>query len=428
MNGASKVAQQVGALRSRMFRSFSQRNYRVYFAGHSVSVAGTWMQRIGQDWLLLELTGSPLVLGVALFCQFLPVLLLSPWGGLLVDRTDTRRLLMVTQALQAALAVTLAVVTLTGVATVTWVFLLAIGLGIVSAVDVPARQTFVSELVDDADIVNAQALTGVMHNLGRLLGPALAGVLILLVGVGITFVVNAVSFVAVLVSLTAIDVGRLHAVPVQPRGRGQLREGVAYVWRTPELRATVLIVAIVSLLGQNFRVVFPVLASETFAGDAGTYGVMTSALGIGAVLGSFASAAATRADSWRFLWTCVGFGAANLLVAVSPTLGIALAAIALLGVLNLMLNVLGRAILLVNTAPQMRGRVIAIHSTVFLGATPFGGVAVGALVEVGGPRAGLVLAAASAVVAAAAAFPALRRVRAARAGEPSAVATEQPAG
>ena len=297
MKGASKVAQQVGALRSRIFRSFSQRNYRVYFAGHSVSVAGTWMQRIGQDWLLLELTGSPLVLGVALFCQFLPVLLLSPWGGLLVDRTDTRRLLMVTQALQAALAVTLAVVTLTGVATVTWVFLLAIGLGIVSAVDVPARQTFVSELVDDADIVNAQALTGVMHNLGRLLGPALAGVLILLVGVGITFVVNAVSFVAVLVSLTAIDVGRLHAVPVQPRGRGQLREGVAYVWRTPELRATVLIVAIVSLLGQNFRVVFPVLASETFAGDAGTYGVMTSALGIGAVLGSFASAAASTSPA-----------------------------------------------------------------------------------------------------------------------------------
>jgi len=411
-----KVPGRFVALRSRMLRSFSQRNYRTYFAGHSVSVAGTWMQRIGQDWLLLELTGSPLVLGISLFCQFLPVLLLSAWGGVLVDRTDTRRLLMVTQALQAALAATLAVVTLTGVVTVMWVYVLAVGLGVVSAVDVPARQTFVSELVDDADIVNAQALTGVMHNLGRLLGPALAGVLILLVGVGVTFVVNAVSFVAVLISLGMIDVSRLHRVPVQPRRRGQLREGMAYVWRTPELRATVLLVAVVSLLGQNFRVVFPVLASETFDGDASTYGLITSALGIGAVVGSFASAAATRADSWRFLWTCVAFGVSNLLVAVSPTLGIALATVALLGVLNLMLNVLGRAILLDNTVPQMRGRVIAIHSTVFLGSTPFGGLAVGALVEVGGARAGLVLAAVASVVAAAAAFPALRRVRSARLG------------
>ena len=417
-------------LRRRTFRSLRMENYRKYFFGHASSVIGTWMQRIGQDWLVLEITDSALALGGSVACQFLPVLLGGVWGGVVVDRVDTRRLLIITQLAQAVLAAALAVFALTGTATLLIVYALAAGLGVVTVFDNPARQSFVAELVEPADIINAQALSSLVNNVGRLVGPALAGLCIVATGVGVTFVINAVSFLAVLISLFTMDVGALLPKLVAPRAPGQAREGLRYVWHHPTLRATVLLAAVVSVFGQNFRVVFPILATDTFHGDATTYGWLTAALGLGAVVGALLSAAATTTTTWRLLWVCVAFAGANLAVAAAPDLTIALLAIVVLGVLNILFNTLARTILQLSTDPGMRGRVMAIHVMVFLGGIPVGGPLIGLLCELWGPRLGMVVAGVMCLVGCIAVGPGLRRLRSSEAigSEPTPEGSPQPAG
>jgi MFS family permease len=407
-----------------MFRSLSQRNYRRFAVGHTSSVIGTWMQRIGQDWLVLELSDSAVALGISMLCQFLPVLLLGVWGGVVVDRVDTRRLLIGTQATQAALAAALAAFTLTGTVTLPIVYALALGLGLVTVLDNPARQSFVAELVDTDDIVNAQSLNSMVNNVGRLVGPALAGVLIVLTGVGVTFAVNAVSFIAVLIGLLGMDVSALRPTERTVRGPGQAREGLRYVWRHPQLRATVILVAVVSVFGQNFRVVFPILATDVFEGDATTYGWLTAALGVGAVVGALASAATTVVTPGRLLWVAVAFAATNVGVAAAPTLGLALAAIALLGLVNIQVNTLARTILQVGSAPGIQGRVMAIHGLVFLGGTPLGGPLAGLLCELWGARTAMVLAGVACLLGAVAVVPMLRRRPAPDDGAPGAAITD----
>jgi MFS family permease len=245
-----------------MFRSLQVPNYRLFFGGHAVSVIGTWMQRVAQDWLVLELSDSAVAVGVATALQALPTLFLGLWGGLLVDRLDRRKTIIATQAVSAVLAAALAVLTLTGVVQLWMVFLLALGLGLVTVLDVPARQAFVTEMVGPEDYVNAQSLNSTVHNAGRLIGPAVAGLLIAWVGSGGAFAINAVSFVAVLVSLFRMDPARLDRAEPLPRERGQALEGLRYVWQRPELRACLILVAVVSLFGQNFRVVLPLFARD----------------------------------------------------------------------------------------------------------------------------------------------------------------------
>lgn len=397
------------AARGRVFRSLAERNYRRFFVGHSCSVVGTWMQRIGQDWLVLELTGSAFALGLSMACQFLPVLAGGVWGGVVVDRVDTRRLLMVTQAAQALLAAALAVFSLTGTATLPIVYGLAVGLGIVTVFDNPGRHTFIAELVGEENIVNAQALSSLVNNAGRLVGPALAGGLIVLVGVGVTFVVNAVSFAAVLAALWLMDVTALRRREPVPRAPGQAREGLRYVWRHPELRLAILLVTVVSVFGQNFRVVFPILASDVFGGDARIYGWLTAALGLGAVAGGLVSAAAVTVTLRRAIVACAAFGVATLGIAVSPVLAAALAAVVLLGVTNMTFNTLARTLVQLRAAPEMRGRVMAIHGLVFLGGTPIGGPLVGLWCEWWGARAGLLVSGLACLAGAAAVVP-LRRL------------------
>nr|WP_246400327.1 MFS transporter [Jiangella mangrovi] len=399
------------AARGRVFRSLAERNYRRFFVGHSCSVVGTWMQRIGQDWLVLELTGSAFALGVSMVCQFLPVLVGGVWGGVVVDRVDTRRLLMVTQAAQALLAAALAIFSLTGTATLPIVYALAAGLGIVTVFDNPARHTFVAELVGEENIVNAQALNSLVNNAGRLVGPALAGGLIVLVGVGVTFVINAVSFIAVMIALWLMDVGTLRRRTPVPRAPGQAREGLRYVWHHPELRLAILLVTVVSVFGQNFRVVFPILATDVFGGDARIYGWLTAALGLGAVAGGFASAAAVTVTMRGAIVACAAFGVATLAIAVSPVLGVALGAVVLLGVTNMIFNTLARTLVQLRTTPEMRGRVMAIHGLVFLGGTPIGGPLVGWLCEWWGARVGLLVSGLACLVGAAAVVPFQRLAR-----------------
>lgn len=417
-----RVGASASASVSRMFRSLDEPNYRRFVAGHSISVAGTWMQRVAQDWLVLELTDSAVAVGVATSLQFLPILLFGMWGGVLADRHPRRRLIVWTQSISAVLAGALAVCSLTGVATIMIVYGLALGLGLVTVVDVPARQAFLTDLVREADFVNAQSLNSTVHNLGRLVGPAIAGLLIASVGVGAAFAVNALSFVAVVVGLLRIDTRNLHYTPTRPSGRGQARAGFGYVWGHPEIRACLALVAVVALLGQNFRVVLPLLARDTFEGGAEVYGWLTSALGLGAVLGALASATRMRATALSLVVWTLTFGVVNLVAAAVPTLLAALAVMVAVGVTNITVNTLGRTVLLLNADPAMRGRVIALHGMVFLGSTPFGGPLLGWVCEVWGPRAGFVVAGVASLLIALALLPRVRALRTrARPGEVAAV-------
>jgi MFS family permease len=406
-----RVAYAVRRTHERTFRSLREPNYRRFFVGHSVSVVGTWMQRVAQDWLVLTLTGSGVALGISTALQFGPMLLLGLWGGTVVDRVDRRKLIIATQSVQAVLAATLAVLALTGVVELWMVYALALALGLVTVLDSPARQAFVGEMVEPVDYVNAQALNSTVHNAGRLVGPAVAGLLIATTGVGVAFVVNALSFLAVLAGLVRMDPAALRRTAAKPRRKGQAREGLRYVLASPDLRAVLLLVAVVALFGQNFRVVLPLLAQSTFDGGAEVYGYLTAALGLGAVLGALFSASRETATSWALVLACLAFGVVNLLAAAAPTLVAAYLAMVAVGFANILFNTLGRTVLQLGSDPRMHGRVLALHGLVFLGSTPFGGPLLGWVCEAFGARVGLVVAGVAALLAGAVLLPRLRRLR-----------------
>ncbi|MDP9416732.1 MAG: MFS transporter [Actinomycetota bacterium] len=411
-----RVTRSARRARERTFRSLREPNYRRFFTGHAMSVIGTWMQRVAQDWLVLTLTGSGVALGVSTALQFGPVLLLGLWGGVIVDRVDRRKLLIITQSLQALLAATLAVLALTDLVELWIVYALALALGLVTVVDSPARQAFVSEMVEPPDYVNAQALNSTIHNAGRLIGPAIAGLLIATTGVGAAFLVNAVSFVAVLVGLARMDASALRRVPPRRGDTGLVREGLRYVLGVPEMRAVLVLVAVVALFGQNFRVVLPLLARTTFDGGAEVYGYLTATLGLGAVLGALFSASRETATSWALVVSCLAFGVVNLVAAAVPTLGAAYLVMVAIGFVNIVFNTLGRTVLQLRSDPAMHGRVLALHGLVFLGSTPLGGPLMGWVCEVHGARAGFVVAGLTALAAGAVLLPRLRSLRGSPAG------------
>jgi len=326
---------------------------------------------------------------------------------------------MATQAAQAVLAAALGALALAGVVQLWMVYALALALGVVTVLDTPARQALVGEMVGPAHYVNAQALSSTVHNAGRLVGPAIAGLLIATTGVGIAFIVNAISFVAVLIGLMRMDPAALRPRN-SPAGRRkhQAREGLRYVRRTPDLWATLLLVGIVALFGQNFRVVLPLLAQDTFHSGPEVYGYLTAALGLGAVLGALFSAARETATTWGLLLSCLAFGAVNLVTAAAPVLVAAYAAMVAMGFVNIVFNTLGRSVLLLGSDPGMHGRVLALHGLVFLGSTPFGGPLLGWICEALGARTGFVVAGLAALAAGVALFPRIRALRRAAGSQP----------
>jgi MFS family permease len=394
---------------ARTLRSLQHRDYRLFLAGHAVSVIGTWMQRVAQDWLVLQLTDSAVALGVATALQFAPTLLLGLWGGVLVDRFDRRRIVIATQAVSAVLAAALALLTLGHMVQLWMVYALALGLGLVTVVDSPARQALVTEKVPPEDYVNAQALNSTVHNTGRLVGPALAGVLIALAGVGAAFAVNAVSFLAVLLGLVAMSPGSRAHSDTAHRPKGTAREGLRYVLARPDMTMTLLLVTVIALFGQNFRVVLPLLARDDLHSGASGYAALTSALGLGAVVGAlFAAGRDGLTLRALVVWTGA-FGVVNGLAALAPGTALALLALVGVGIANITFNTLARTLLQLRAEPQMQGRVIALHSLVFLGTTPIGGPLLGWWCGRFGARAGLGLAAATAILASLAVLPVLRR-------------------
>ena len=386
----------------RTFASLSIPNYRRYFSGQVVSITGNWMQTVAEMWLMVQLTGSGVSVGLTAALQFLPMMLFAPWGGLLADRVSKRRLLTITQTLMALPALTLWLLTVNGSVEVWMVYALVFARGAVNAADNPARQSFVIEMVGSDRVVNAVALNSVIVHTARILGPAAAGGVIALVGVGPCFLVNALSFVAMIAALRAMDPRALHAPPEGARrGTGALRRAVAYVARTPELLIPLAMMAVLGTLSYNFQVLLPLLASFTWHGTAATYTALAVAMGVGSVAGALAAGARGRVGPRLLVGAAALFGVAELLVAAAPDLRLQVAALVPLGAVSVTFAAGVNSALQLAVEPAMRGRVMALYSMVFLGSTPIGAPLVGWIAEVAGPRGGLVLGAVAALVAAA---------------------------
>lgn len=384
----------------RTFRSLRAPNFRLYAAGQAVSLVGTWMQRLAQEWLVLDLTGSGTWLGIVAALQFLPILAIGPWGGLIADRVDKRRLLLATQAAAGVLAALLGVVTLIGVVQLWMVLVLALALGLVTALDNPTRQSFVVEMVGKDDVQNAVTLNSVMINAARAIGPAIAGVLIASTGMAATFMLNAASYGLVIAALMAMDPARLEREAPVTRGPGQLREGFLYVAQTPSLRTPLLLMVVAGTLAYEFSVTLPLLARYAFHGDAQTLGVLNSALGIGAVLGGLVTASRAAPTDRSLGIAALCFGALLLATAAAPSLWMAAVALTFTGALSITFLASVNTVLQLRSPALYRGRVMALWSIALLGTTTIGAPIVGWLGQVAGARAGLAAGGAATIVAA----------------------------
>jgi MFS family permease len=399
----------ISTLRRQTFAAMGNPNYRLWFGGQSVSLAGTWMQMIAQSWLVLELTGSGTAIGLVIALQTLPTLLLGPYAGVVADRLDKRRLMICLQSTMAVLALALGLLTITGTVALWHVYLLALLLGLTNCFENPSRQAFVLEMVGPGDLRNAVSLNSVLVNVARAVGPAIAGLVIAAGGIGLCFLLNAVSFGTVVASLIRMDVTELHPSIPTPRAPGQLRAGLAYVRATPELGIPLLMMTLVGCLAYEFQVVLPIVASETFAGDARSYGFLTAAMGAGAVVGGLWVAARGRTGLGALVGASTLFGVALLAAALAPTLVLALVAMVFVGMTSVAFLSMSNSTLQLAAEPHMRGRVMALWAVAFLGSTPIGGPIAGAVSEHFGGRAGLALGAGACLVAAGLGVWVLRR-------------------
>jgi MFS family permease len=398
----------VSAALSRTFTSLRIPNYRRYFAGQIVSISGNWMQTVAEMWLMVRLTHSGVSVGLTAGLQFLPVLLLGAWGGLLADRMPKRRLLTITQLSMAVPALTLFGLTVSGLVSAWMVLVLVVVRGTVNAFDNPARQSFVVEMVGADRVVNAVALNSVIVHSSRIIGPAAAGGVIALFGVAPCFLLNAFSFLAMFVALRTMDPSALSTPRVVARTGGELRVALRYVARTPELRIPLAMMALVGTVSFNFQVLLPLLASFTWDGTAATYAALTAAMGVGSVGGALVAGARGRVTSGLLVFSSLAFGLAMLLAAAAPTLPLQLLALVPLGAASVTFAAGVNSSLQIAVEPLMRGRVMALYSVVFLGSTPIGAPLMGWLAEAAGPRAGLYAGALAALVAAGGAWLAFR--------------------
>lgn len=376
-----------------MFRSLRIRNYRMFAAGGAVSNVGTWLQRTAQDWLVLELTGgSAAALGTATALQFLPMLFFGMFGGVLADRYPKRPILVISQSLMAGLALTIGVLTMTGAAQVWHVYVMAFVLGLISCVEVPTRQAFVVEMVGRQDLSNAIALNSSIFNLARVVGPAIAGVLIhVLGGTGPLFLINALTFAGVISSLVFMRASELHLSDPVPRAKGQLREGLRYVLEREELLMPVLLIAFVSMFAQSFSMSIALMAREVFHAGASSFGLASSMFAVGALGGALLAARRARPSRRLLMAGAIGFGLFQVATGLAPFYPAYLLLLIPTGVALITVNTAANAGVQLATSPEMRGRVMGIYMLVFTGGAPIGAPLVGWLSELGGPRAGVML-------------------------------------
>jgi len=391
------------SLRTAVHQTFSSlriRNYRLYFTAQLISVSGTWMQTVAQSWLVLRLTGSGVDLGIVVGLQFLPMLLFGPVGGLVADRINKRRLLYLTQAGGGVLALVLGILVVTHEVQLWQVYVLAAMLGMVNVFDNPARQTFIMEMVGREDLPNAVSLNTVVMNASRVVGPAIGGVIITLVGLGVCFFVNAASYIAVIIGLSMMRSAELHPTGTVRRAKGQIRDGFRYVWRTPSLRNTLLAVAVIGIFAYNFTVTLALLAKDTFHGGAGTYSVLTACMGAGAVVGGLLAAHRARPTPRLLQVLALVFGGLLGAVALAPTLATAAVLIVFMGAASIGFIATANASLQLGADPAMRGRVMALYAMAFLGTTPIGAPLVGAIAQWTSPRISLLVGAVATILSA----------------------------
>lgn len=387
-----------------MFGSLRVRNYRLYASGQVVSLVGLWMQRVAQDWLVLELSnGSPIALGIAAALQFAPTLFLSLWAGVLADRMDKRKLLLVLETGLGLCALTLGLLDVTGVVQLWHVYLLCLLLGAVSAVETPVRQSFVVEMVGRDQLTNAVALNSMTFNLARMVGPAVAGGLIIFVGTGWVFLLNAVSFIGVITGLLLMRAGELHRGDPVPREKGQLREGLRYVRKRPDLVILLSLVFFISTFGLNFYVTLAVLARNTFGGDASAYGLLSTLLAVGTLAGATLAARRSARGKPRLKLLIVGalaFGALEIVAGLMPTMWLSGLALIPVGIAMMTFTTTANATVQLAVSPAMRGRVMGLYMLVFLGGNPLGGPVMGWLAEHFTARAPMVVGGVVSIVAA----------------------------
>ena len=393
----------------RSFDSLQVPNYRRYFWGQIVSLSGNWMQTVAEIWLVLTLTGSGVAVGLTTALQFLPMLLFGAWGGLLADRLSKRRLLIVSQAAMAFPALALFAVSAAGVVTPLMVYAAVFARGAVNAVDNPTRQAFAIEMVGADRVVNAVSLNSVLIHVARIAGPALAGILIATAGVTPCFAINAATFAVMIFALRGMDPEALQTPPRVAREPGAVRAALRHVAETPRLAVPLALMAVVGTLGYNFITVLPLLAKFSFGGGATVYAALVSAMALGSVAGALAIGARGRTDASLIASAALAFGVLSLLAAAAPSLALELPVLVLLGAATVTFAASVNSYLQLEVRPDMRGRVMALYSIVFLGSTPIGGPIAGWLSEAFDPRVALVLAGIAGISAAWAAHTVLAR-------------------
>jgi MFS family permease len=376
---------------TRGFQALEVRNYRLFWIGQLISQTGSWMQRTAQDWLVLQLTHSPFALGLVTALQFLPVLLLSLIGGVITDRWPKHRLVIITQVSALLQAAIFAVLVATGVIELWHVYVLAFAQGVITAIDNPVRQAFVVELVGREHLVNAVALNSMLFNGARIVGPALAGIMIagaseLLTGIALVLIANAVSFVAVLAGLLMMDPAALHAGPPAPAGKmGQrLLEGLAYVWRTPPVLLVMIVVAAIGTFGYNFSVVLPLLSGFVLHTDAAGYGGLSAFLGFGSLVGALSTAYTRNVTMRRLIVGSCCFSILLGAVALSSHFGLSAALLVALGFAGIVFSTSANTLLQLTVPDALRGRVMSLYMLLFAGSTPIGGLLIGSLSNVVG--------------------------------------------
>jgi len=418
------LASRAGFDPRQMASSLRQYNYRLYFSGQLVSVAGTWMQTVAQSFLVLELTHSGTELGLVTAVRFLPMFLFGPLGGLVADRMPKLRVMYVTQSLQGLLAGAFAVLVGTHTIEMWMVYVLALLLGLVNVFDNPTRQSFISEMVSPADLRNAVTLNSVSVNMARIFGAALGGVIAAVLGLALCFACNALSFGAVLISLALMRKSELFPARRLERKKRQVREGLSYVRSKPELIVPLVMIAVIGTLAWEFPVTLPLMARNIFHGGPGAYGVMGSVMGVGAVIGGLVAVARPRPRTRALCVAAIGWGIAILAASAAPNLPLELAALVFVGYGSITFNSFAKTTLQLAAAPSMRGRVMALWAVAWLGSTPIGGPIVGWVGQNLGARWGLVIGGATALVCGIVALPALSRIDRRRAADEDAAAAD----
>ncbi len=371
-----------------MFSSLKIRNYRLFASGQVVSNTGTWMQRIAQDWLVLSLTGSASAVGITIALQFLPMLLFGLYGGVLADRLRKRPLLLATQSAMGITGLALAALTLTGHVEVWHVYATAFLTGLVTVVDNPARQAFVVEMVGPKDLQNAVSLNSANFQSARLVGPAVAGLLITAVGSGYAFLLNGLSFLAPVLGLLMMRTSELHKVERAPRGKGQLREGLKYVSAHPELIWPIVLVGFIGTFGFNFPIWLSAFVDDVFQGGAGMYGWLNTLMAAGSLAGALLAARRGTSRLRLLVGAAVAFGILEIVASAAPSFWIFAALLVPIGMFGLTVNVTANSSVQMATDPAMRGRVMSLFMMVFTGGTPLGAPLFGWITDTYGARIG----------------------------------------